>query len=168
MSNAKQTPLVRSSITADLGKLPLVQLRREVNQKLMAATCAFGKPAKPEFDAREVGLLLRVARERFSGEGALLRRQAVRALAGINADDAAPLLEALVLNQAEHDSVRIAALHALGRRGTKLIERLRLDLSPMMAKHAHRLCEGTEGRKRMRMNGHIPYDQSGADGACRG
>jgi len=158
----------RPSVYVDLSNLPAVARRRELNERLLDGTCAFSDaPTEPRFTEEDLQLLLLATRERFGGEAAVVRRQAVLALGGIYADDAVRRLVDLATTVVEHDGIRIAALGALPpERRSELLEALTDDPSPAVADHVRRLREGTTSERRS-MPTQVPLDpELGADGSC--
>jgi hypothetical protein len=81
----------------------VVRQRRELNSALLGQNCAFD--AAPPFvpSPGDVSLLRRIASERFGGEHALMRRQAIHALGRAKTIEAVNALVGLALSPAEHD-----------------------------------------------------------------
>jgi HEAT repeat protein len=151
---------VRASVLVDVAALPAISRRRELNERLLDATCALGGPSNWRFGREDLELLLLVTHERFGGEGALLRRQAVLALSEIDSDEALRRLTDLTVDPAEHDGIRIAALGALGTRGRHLIDQLREDPSPVVREYALRL-RGESRPERRHRPGQALQDRTG-------
>jgi hypothetical protein len=150
---------VRASVLVDISALSAVRRRRELNERLLEATCALSGPANWRFDHEDLELLLLVTHERFGGESALLRREAVLALGGIDSDEAIRRLMDLTVDPAEHDGIRIAALGALEARGRELIDQLCEDLSPAVREYALRLRGAIKPERRHRP-GQVPQDRT--------
>jgi HEAT repeat protein len=106
----------RRWVEADLTDLPAVAQRKALDERLLAGTCAITHQASASFTREDLGHLLLATAERFGGESALLRRQAVLALGEADSQEAVLRLSDLAVSPLEHDSVRVAALTALGRR----------------------------------------------------
>jgi HEAT repeat protein len=141
---------VRASVLVDVSALSAISQRRELNERLLDATCAFSGPANWRFGREDLELLLLVTYERFGRESALLRRQAVLALGEIDSDEAVRRLIDLTVDPAEHDGIRIAALVALGARGHEFIDQLCEDLSPAVQEYALRLRGDIKPERRHR------------------
>jgi HEAT repeat protein len=161
----------RASVLVDISDLPAISRRRELNERLLDATCAAGvsDPPKWRFGQEDLELLLLITQERFGGESALLRRQAVLVLGRIDSDDAIRRLVDLTVDPAEHDGIRIAALGALGARGRELMDQLCEDLSPTVQEYAQRL-RGDSKPERRHPPGQVPQDMTDRreeDEACR-
>jgi hypothetical protein len=103
----------RPSIRVDLSRYPAVAHRRAVNERLLARTCPFGPHDDVAFEPADLPVLELITAERFGGEHALLRHQAVVALGGLRSLDAVERLTALAISGPEHDSIRTAAVSAL-------------------------------------------------------
>ncbi len=150
---------VRASVLKDISALHAIGRRRELNERLLDATCGFTSPANSRFGLEDLELLLLVTYERFGGEHALLRRQAVRALGGIDSDEATRRLMDLAVNSAEYDGIRIAALGAIGTRVHEIIDQLCKDLSPAVREYALRLRGDSKPERRERP-GQVPQDRT--------
>lgn len=104
----------RPSKLVKLTALPAVARRQSLNRRLLSATCPFGDTGEPRpLQAADVAILLQMAQERFSGEQALLRRQAVKSLAELRSLEAVEALTVLAASPVEHVAIRGAALQAL-------------------------------------------------------
>ncbi len=160
---------VRASVRVDVSALPAINRRMELNERLLDATCAFSDPSNWRFGREDLELLLLVTHERFGGESALLRRQAVLALGEFDSEEAIRRLMVLTVDLAEHDSIRIAALRALGLRGHELIDQFCGDLSPVIRDYALSVRAGSKPERRHR-TGQVPQDRTDCreeDEACR-
>lgn len=155
----------RPSVRVDLGAYPAIARRRDLNERLLDNLCAFDNGGlRAEEDDLE--LLLLAAGHRFGGESALLRRQAVIALGGIDQDEAREHLIGLALRVVEHDSVRITALGSLPEQlQAELAERLAEDPSARVADAARRILKG-ELEVRSPGPAVVPTDHEDDDGEC--
>jgi hypothetical protein len=168
MANIKQIPpepvlpIVRGGRTrpsrlVNLSPYPAVAHRQSVNTRLLAGLCGQGGPTAT-FSAEDAAILLKIARERFSGEHALLRRRALAALAQTRSLDAIESLSAIALSPLEDESARAAALAAISQAvpsvGTGLGVLLRDDREPLVRTRARKsiaaAMEPVESRKRRR------------------
>jgi hypothetical protein len=120
----------RPSVELDLSDYPAVKLRNDLNARLLDTTCPFGtQQPERQFTLDDLDLLVLVTAERFGGEGALLRRQAVVALGTLDSDRAIERLVELAISPVETDAVRVAAVGAL-RPGAVESLREQLDEDP--------------------------------------
>ncbi len=164
---ARQVPggSTRPSVLVDLGAYPAIARRRDLNERLLDNLCAFDDGGL-RVDEDDLELLLLAAGHRFGGESALLRRQAVIALGGIDRDEAREHLIGLALRVVEHDSVRIAALGSLPEGlQAELAERLTEDPSARVADAARRIFGG-ELEVRSPGPAIVPMDHEDDDGEC--
>jgi HEAT repeats len=104
----------RPSLRVSLAAFSMIARRQALNARLFDATCPFGaRPDTKPWHAKDLPILLGIARERFSGEQSLLRRQAILALGRIHAVEAIEALTSLATCASEHGAVRGAAAQAL-------------------------------------------------------
>lgn len=156
---------MRPSVLVDLGAYPAIAHRRDLNERLLDNLCAFDDGGQ-RVDEDDLELLLLAAGHRFGGESAMLRRQAVIALGGIDRDEAREHLIDLAVRVVEHDSVRIAALGALPEElQSELAERLAEDPSARVADTARRILGG-ELEARSPGPAIVPTDHEDDDGEC--
>lgn len=148
----------RPSVLVDVSELPAVARRRELNEQLLAGTCAFSEGNEWLIDRENLDLLLLVIQERFEGDRALLRREAVSALGTIDADEAVRRLMDLAVAPVEHDQIRITALAALPEDLTREIAgQLVDDPSPAVREYAGVVVSG-ERPERRKVPGQVPLD----------
>jgi hypothetical protein len=157
---------VRPSVVADIGDLSAVVRRRDLDARLLDGTCGFAGGQEPgRWTVEDLDLLLLVSVERFGGESALLRRQSVLALGDLDDDRALRRLRDLALCPVDHDTVRVAALRALGDRGREIAETLVDDVSPAVAAAARRIL-GEERPERPRAPLPVPGDREDPEDGC--
>ena len=152
--------LTRPSVEVDLSAFPAVRLRLDLNARLLDSTCPFGATDQERpFTLDDLDLLLLVTAERFGGEGALLRRQAIVALGTLDSERATERLIALAVSPVEADAVRVAALGALGGEEVRGLREL-ADEDPSEVVREHlRMRLGGERPPRRAMPGQPPGER---------
>jgi hypothetical protein len=103
----------RPSQRVRVTRYPAVAQRQALNARLLSATCAFSAIAHDPLRAKDTELLGRLLGERFSGEHALLRTQAVRELGRVQSLESIEHLAGIAMSPLEHDGLRAAAMAAL-------------------------------------------------------
>jgi hypothetical protein len=148
----------RPSLVIDVAEFPTVARRMDLNTRLLDRTCPFDSPeGQLPFTGDDLDLLLLAVQERFGGEAALLRHQAVVALGEVDSDEAVRRLMELAVTPLENDNIRISALAALQRDQVgELLDRLTEDPSPAVAAFARELREGPTERPPVPC--HVPLD----------
>lgn len=137
--------LRRHDIHVEWERYPAVRARRELDARLLDGSCGIDGPDNPRVGAEDLDLLLLAAAERFSGDSALLRAQAIAALGALRDERADAVLADLALRVVEHDAVRLSAAAALGpERGRAVLDRLVKDPTPAVADWARRRVEVSE------------------------
>ncbi|MFD1141584.1 hypothetical protein ACFQ4C_10715 [Larkinella insperata] len=109
----------RPSRLVNLDQLAAIKLRMELNQKLMAGTCAFAKPLELAFREAELPVLKVMASERFS-VNTLRRKRAIAALGQQKSVETVDDLVQLAETDHEEISVRTEALQAIHRMSPRL------------------------------------------------
>ncbi len=152
---------IRRSVVLDSAEFAVIRRRQQLNERLLDATCGFDRGIEDEarFGLDDLELLLQVTRERFGGEGALLRRKAVQALGQIPSEMAVRRLTDLALSPLEHDGVRITAITSLGREAAKeILNKLADDHSPAVREHVGRVIDHERVERRHRP-GEVPRER---------
>ena len=103
----------RPSQRVRVNQYPAVARRQALNARLLSATCAFSPISVRPLGAKDIALLQQVIGERFSGEHALLRTQAIRELGRVQSLESVENLAGLALSPLEHEGLRSAATAAL-------------------------------------------------------
>lgn len=135
----------RESVLVELAAWPSITQRISLEERLLAHTCPYsGEPERELVTEKDERLLLLISHERFGGEHALLRSQAVKALARLDSPAARERLNELAFDPGEHDQIRVAALAGLDLKDERLIGRLAEDISPVVREFASRLSGGTK------------------------
>jgi hypothetical protein len=139
----------RESVLIDLAAWPSIAQRISLEQRLLAHSCPHsGEPERELINETDEGLLILISHERFGGEHALLRTQAVTALTRLGSPTARKRLNELAFDPGEHDQIRVAALEGLYLKDKRLIEGLANDISPIVREFASRLSGGAECERR--------------------
>ena len=158
----------RPSRFVDIDGFTTIVARRKLDERLLEETCAVdGRPSA--FDRDDLDLLLLATAQRFRGETALVRVQAVHALAQIDDDRAIRRLFEVATAVVEHDSARITALEALGERANELLDMVAADPSEAVAAWARWVLAGRPIDRRE--PGQVPKDPTRGtdrdhDGCC--
>jgi HEAT repeat protein len=158
----------RASRFVDVDGFAAIAARRKLDERLLDATCAVdGRPSS--FARDDLELLLLATAQRFRGDTALLRVQALRALGEIDDDRAVRRLIEVGATVTEHDSARITALEALGDRARELLEELTGDPSEAVAGWARWVLDGRPVERGI--PGQVPKDPAHVsdrdhDGCC--
>jgi hypothetical protein len=165
--SARPTPAAgfgpRESVLIDASVWPNVAQRISLEERLLAHTCPFGAEHRRErITEEDLRLLLLISHERFGGEHALLRSQAVRALGRLKSQEARERLRELAFDLAEHDQIRVAALSGLELKDERLLQQLAEDISPAIRAFASRLIGGNKRGCREKPR-RIPEDHEGDD-----
>ena len=148
----------RESVLVDIGRWPAIAARVKLEEHLLAGTCPHGMPEQGvRVGLESEGLLLQLTRERFGGEHALLRVQAVTALAKLDSKAARARLHELAMDQAEHDPLRLAALAGIMPVGGAILEQLATDSSPLVRAHVERV-RGEASRERHGQPRRVPAE----------
>jgi hypothetical protein len=135
----------RESVLVDLAAWPSIAQRISLEERLLAHTCPYSGEPELELVSREdERLLLLISHERFGGEHALLRSQAITALGRLDSPAARERLNELAFDPGEHDQIRVAALTGLDLKDERLIGGLADDISPVVREFALRLSGGTK------------------------
>lgn len=153
----------RESVLIDARTWPNVAQRISLEERLLADTCPFGAEQRRELITEEdLRLLLLISHERFGGEYALLRSQAVRALGRLKSQEARERLRELAFDLGEHDQIRVAALSGLELKDERLLRELAEDTSPVVRVFASRLIGGNKCGCREKPR-RVPADHEGDD-----
>ena len=112
----------RPSRRVRVSQYPAVAQRQALNARLLSATCAFSPTPDNPLRTKDIELLGRLIGERFSGEHALLRAQAVRELGRVPSLQSIERLVGLALSPLEHEGLRAAAAAALASAAPRMAE----------------------------------------------
>jgi hypothetical protein len=149
----------RPSLRVSLSGHRAIARRRALNTRLLSATCAFGKPSTSPLTALDVELLQRITAERFSGEQAALRMQAVRELGRAESIPGVAQLASLATSPADGEQVRAAAAAALKQASPQIaravLSGLARDPSRLVQQTATRI-EESAGRTRPKRKRRTP------------
>ena len=141
----------RESVLVDLAAWPSIAQRILLEERLLAHTCPYsGETSHELVTEKDERLLLLISHERFGGENALLRSQAVKALARLGSTLARERLNELAFDLGEHEHIRVAALTGLDLKDERLIGQLAEDISPVVREFASRLSGGTKCGRHMK------------------
>jgi hypothetical protein len=152
---------VRESVLVDIDAWPDIAARLALQERLLAGTCPYGAGEDGwKVDEKDEALLILISHERFGGEHALLRHQAVKALAKVDGKAARERLAEIARDPAEHDGVRLAALAGLAPLDRAMVDRLAEDISPLIRDLAARL-RGDAKCERHRVPRRTPADHEG-------
>lgn len=145
-----ETPnqLTRPSQLVEVDKFTAISLRMQLNQKLMAGSCAFDKPLQLTFSEAELNVLQVITKERLTNN-TLLRKQAVHALVQQKSLDTLDIMMQLATEKHEEEVIRTVALqtvHALSPgTGRAMMENVLATSSPSLSISILRYLNQTEG-----------------------
>lgn len=141
----------RPSQRVRLTQYPAVAQRQALNARLLSATCAFSPTPDNPVRMKDVELLGRLIGERFSGEHALLRAQAVRELGRVQSLASVEHLIGLAMSPLEHQGLRAAATAALvsaaPRIGQAVVASLDREQSALVRETALQLLTAMAGAR---------------------